>query len=127
MLCGYVIVIDIVMFGQLLFYVVFVGVIFDNVDWVCCKCNVVVYFCCSLYVIGLCMQQVGVMFVDKYGLLVVEYVLYGGLFLLIVVGVGVIGLIIVFGLLQCVDYEFVVEVLCVEFGYDYVVLVFVRS
>lgn len=61
---GHAIAIDIVTFGQPLFYAALAGATPDNADWVRRKRNVVAHFRRSSYAIGLRMQQAGATLVD---------------------------------------------------------------
>ncbi|WP_179404226.1 heme-degrading domain-containing protein [Burkholderia guangdongensis] len=124
---GHAIAIDVVTFGQPLFFAALAGTTPDNVDWVRRKRNVVAHFRRSSYAVGLRMQQAGTTLDAKHGLALADYAPHGGAFPLTVAGTGVIGSITVSGLPQRADHEFVVEALCAELGRDYAALALARS
>ncbi|KND61896.1 hypothetical protein BVER_05963c [Candidatus Burkholderia verschuerenii] len=121
------IVIDIRVFGRVLFHVALDATTPDNARWAERKANTVAHFHRSSYAIGLALQQAGATLAEKYGLDASAFASHGGAFPLRVANAGVIGSVTVSGLRQRDDHQFVVEALCAVRGEDFGALSLARG
>jgi uncharacterized protein (UPF0303 family) len=119
---GLSLVIDVRRFGQPLFYSALDGTTADNAEWVRRKSNVVARFHRSSYSVGMTLKLKATTLLERYGLLVADYVADGGSFPLIVDSAGIVGSVTVSGLPQRDDHNLVVEALCALLGKDFAAL-----
>jgi len=105
--------------GRQLFVSALPGTSPDNGEWVRRKANSVLRFHKSSYRVGLELELRGGRFDASRGIDPMNHAEHGGGFPLHISGTGIVGAIIVSGVPQRQDHEFLVEQLCRFLGQDY--------
>jgi uncharacterized protein (UPF0303 family) len=115
---GHPFLIEIRLGGRQLFVSAMAGTSPDNVEWVRRKANSVMRFHKSSYRLGREVELRGGGFDLSRGIDTMNYAEHGGGFPINVVGTGVVGAVVVSGIPQRQDHEFVVEQLAIFLGLD---------